>query len=205
MPGNGRISIKKTHEVQQEKHQVSQRTFPKGRSEKELVGWAGVHAWLFDGAGSAYLQPGPSPTWTSGPSRGSHLASLGLLPLHRCTPRTAQRPRRSLPEPILAAGPRRASGEARAGGIKAPGRAPPPQAKSNHLQPEPREPREPREPGAHGGGGGSCGGGSCGGGSCGGGGGGGWPRADLCGAWRGCVCGGGGGGGALPASAAGTR
>lgn len=35
--------------------------------------------------------------------------------------------------------------------------------------------------------------------------GGGWPRADLCGAWRGCVCGGGGGGGALPASGAGTR
>lgn len=55
--------------------------------------------------------------------------------------------------------------------------------------------RREREPGAHGGGGGS--GGSCG---CGG-----WPRADLCGAWRGCACGGGGGGGALPASGAGTR
>lgn len=35
--------------------------------------------------------------------------------------------------------------------------------------------------------------------------GGGWPRADLCGAWRGCVCGAGGGGEALAASGAGTR
>lgn len=133
---------KEIHEVQQEKHQVSQRTFPKSWSEKELGGGA----CIFCGGGSTILQSGPrvlkaAPLGLAVPSRGSHLASLGLpslpRPYYRGLLRDIGGPSLS---PILAAGPRRASGEARPRGIKALGRAPPPQSKSNSLQPETREP-----------------------------------------------------------------
>lgn len=131
---------KEIHEVQQEKHQVSQRTFPKSWSEKELWGgrWRGLHfLWGREHRPAVWT----APLGLAVPSRGSHLASLGLPSLPRLYYRGLLRdiggPSLS---PILAAGPRRASGEARPRGIKAPGRAPPPQPKSNNLQPETREP-----------------------------------------------------------------
>lgn len=45
---------KEIHEVQQEKHQVSQRTFPKSWSEKEL----GLAFSVGEGAPSCSLDPG---------------------------------------------------------------------------------------------------------------------------------------------------
>ena len=51
---------KEIHEVQQEKHQVSQRTFPKSWSEKELwgaVGW-GLAFSVWEGAPTRSLDPG---------------------------------------------------------------------------------------------------------------------------------------------------
>lgn len=90
---------KEIHEVQQEKHQVSQRTFPKSWSEKELWGGAveGLAFSVGEGAPACSLD---SPAWTCCAISGQPPSLSGPpFPPAAVLPGTAPRHRGSLPEP----------------------------------------------------------------------------------------------------------